>query len=62
MSLQFDRGDGSGVQTQTFAGGPSSYSYLFSSTNTEQWSETAHTVTVRSNGLPLSPIYTFTVT
>ena len=38
------------------------FTYTFASSNSEEWSETAHTITIRSGGAPLSPTYTFTVT
>ena len=62
MTLQFDRGDGLGVQTGTFTGSSPNFTYPFASSNSEEWSETAHTITIRSGGSPLSPTYTFTVT
>ena len=62
MTLQFDRGDGLGVQTGTFTGTSPNFTYTFASSNSEEWSETAHTITVRSGGSPLSPTYTLTVT
>ena len=62
MTLQFNRGDGSGLQTATFNGVSPDFTYKFASSNSEQWSEAAHTITIRSGVAPLSPTYTFTVT
>jgi hypothetical protein len=62
MTSQFDRGDGTGVHTVSFGGTSPNLSYTFISDNAEQWSEVAHTITIRSGSSALSPTYTFTVT
>jgi hypothetical protein len=62
MTLQFDRGDGVGVQTGTFVGTSPNFTYTFASSNSEQWSEGAHIITIQSAGSPLTPTYTVTVT
>ena len=61
MTLEFDRGDGSGAQTANFGGTVPNLTYTFASSNSEQWSESAHTITIRSDGSPLVPTYTLTV-
>lgn len=61
LALRYDRGDGDGIQTDTFVGTTPNFSVTLPATNSERWSEGPKTMTVLNGSVTLTTgIFTVT--